>query len=148
MKTRMSLVTDWRTRDEDLPDVLPGEEYERVITPQKHVTLCRILVNGLHLVRLQIGAVEEVPFRLMGVDGRRRGYSPRIDLVPRRDDDDSLRSCAAREKLLQIQSIPQPTVPDEVAILAGVNVHITLRNERAVPVKPRAALLVREEISC
>lgn len=115
---RMSVITDWRTDDDALPDVLPGEGYDRVITPQKPVTLCRILVlHNLQLFRLRIGA-EEIPFRLEGCDGNRRGYRPMI----------------------------QGTTANEIAIAAGQDVRITLRNDSLYAVKPRAALLVREEL--
>ena len=125
MTTRMSAITDWRTPNEDLPDVLPGEEYEYVITPQKHVTLCRILVHDLHpvhdlrLVRLQIGAVE-ISFKLERTDGPRRAYQP-----PKRRTD----------------------LAAEIPLLAGQDVRLTLRNHGDVSAKPRAALLVREGVA-
>ena len=78
MTLRLSAITDWRIRDEnDLPDVLPGEEYERVITPQKHVVLHRILARHLVLARLQIGALE-VPFELSTTVGSSRTYLPTL----------------------------------------------------------------------
>lgn len=131
MRGRVSIITDWRWTD-DGPDVAPGEEFERVITPQISVVLFRILVRGrgIHLSRLQIGA-EEIPFRLEGSNGDLRGYSPRVDQ-------------AAREKLLRIQSMPQPS-DDEITISAGLNVRITLHNEDIEPTRHRAALLVRED---
>jgi len=121
MTARASVITDWRVRDEsDLPDVLPGDEYERVITPQKHIVLQRILVHDLTLVRLQIGATL-FDFELAPSNGPTRIYRP---VIPRQ-----LRwRCA-----------------DEIAVVPGVDVRITLRNETGASAKPRAALLVQEK---
>ena len=121
----MSAITDWRTPNEDLPDVLPGEEYEYAIQPQKNVTLCRILIHDLHpvhglrLVRLQIGNVE-IPFKLASADGPRRAYQP---------------------------TKPRTELTAEIPLLPGQEVRLTLRNDGDVSAKPRAALLVREEES-
>jgi len=130
---RMSVVTDWRTRDEDLPDVPPGGEYERTIAPQKFVALRRIVALNLVLVRLRIGAVDDVPFELESADGRRRTYRP-MDL----DD------AALRERIAAVGAAV--VAPDAIAIAPGLEVRVVLRNETATPAKPRVALLVQEEI--
>jgi hypothetical protein len=112
----ITLITDWRRHEDDQPDVAPGEDHERVITPQKPVVLMRILIRGYHarLDRVQIGP-KEVPFRLMSVHGPRQSYS---------------------------------TLPDdEIPLLAAQDVRLTLHNDGDAPVKPRVALLVREEVT-
>ena len=138
MNTRTTLITDWRVRDEDaLPDVPPGEEYERVITPQKHVALRQILVNDLCLVCLKIGAVE-VPFELASTDGALRIYRPahaKFDSVL------SARFDAHRAAMARM-----PIAGDEIAVMAALDVRLTLRNNGDVSAKPRASLLAREEI--
>jgi len=119
MSARLSAITDWHTPEDALPDVLPGDMYEHGITPQKRITLCRVLVRDLHLAHLRIGNVE-ISFKLENADGPLRTYQPtlrRTDLVT------------------------------ELQVLAGQDVRVTLRNDGALPVKPRAALLVREEES-
>jgi hypothetical protein len=131
---RTAIITDWRTRDEDLPDVPPGEEFERVITPQKHVALCRVVVRDLHLisrsqsrrtlrlapagrlVHLEIGVVT-CAFQLESTDGSLRYYRPSSS----------------------------PAV-DAISVVAGLDVRVFLRNFGDSPAKPRVSLIVREEI--
>ena len=125
---RTSVITDWRTRDEDLPDVPPGEDHERVITPQRHVLLRRILVVGMRLVQLRIGATE-VPFRLEGCDGRRCGYRPLPD----------------GEALSRLRASGARSTSEDVVVPAGMDVRLLLRNDGDAPARPVAALLVLEE---
>ena len=132
---RTSVITDWRVRDEsDLSDVPPGGEYEGVIAPQKFVVLRQIIVRGPSLVRLQIGAVPDIPFELEGVDGEVRRYQPK-DLDVRFLDRLLLKVGAAA------------VGPNMIAISPGLEVRLQLRNEGDVPTKPRVALLVHEEVS-
>ncbi len=131
----MSVITDWRVRDEsDLPDVPPGGEYERVIAPQKFVVLHRIIVRGPSLVRLGIGAVPDVPFELESVDGEVRRYRPK-----------GLYEEAINTQLVKAGAAAAS--PNAIAILPGLEVRLQLRNEGDTPTKPRAALLVHEEVS-
>jgi hypothetical protein len=135
MTPRTSIITDWRVRDEnDLPDVPPGDEYERVIAPQKFVVLHRIRVHGMTLVSLRIGAVEAVPFGLTAADGRQRDYAPR-DL-----DDENLRARL-------VATGAAVATRDSIAIMPGLEVRVVLRNDGSTTAKPRAALVVYEEIT-
>ena len=135
---RTSVITDWRVRDEnDLPVVPPGGEYEHVIASQKFVVLRQIIVCGPSLVRLQIGAVPDVPFELEGVDGEIRRYRPK-DLDVRFLDRLLLKAGAAAAG---------PNMIAMIAISPGLEVRLQLRNEGDAPTKPRAALLVHEEVS-
>ena len=132
---RMSVITDWRVSDEaDLPDVPPGGEVERVIAPQKFIVLHRIIVRGPSLIRLQIGAATEVPFELESVDGDVRRYRPRGL------DDESI-----KKQLVKVGGAAAS--PNAIAISPGLEVRLQLRNEGDAPTKPRAALLVQEEVS-
>jgi hypothetical protein len=132
----MSVITDWRTKEDDLPDVAPGEEYEYVIAPQKFVVLHRIRVvnslprGDLTLVRLKIGAIEDVPFELDSVDGLVRTY--RLKGL----DDEALKKNLVR--------IGAAVVKDAIAIML-LDVRAVLRNEGTRATKPRAALIVQEE---
>jgi hypothetical protein len=131
---RTSVITDWRVKDEnELPDLAPGDEYESVIAPQKFVVLHRIIVRGPSLVRLRIGAVPDVPFELESVDGEVRRYQPKVD-------DESL-------KKLLVKVGATAAGQNAIAIAPGLEVRLQLRNEGDAPTKPRAALLVQEEIS-
>jgi hypothetical protein len=134
---RTSVITDWRVRDEnDLPDIGPGEECERVIAPQKFVVLYRIIVRGpwASLVRLQIGAVPDVPFELESVDGEIRHYRPT-----------GLANESIKKQLVKIGAAA--ATPNAIAIAPGLEVRLHLRNEGARPTKLSAALLVQEESS-
>jgi hypothetical protein len=125
-------ITDWRVRDEDLPDIPPGLECQREITPQKHVVLRQIAVRHLKLVQLRIGAVTFVPFEICGEDGDLRIYRPAIPAgskVVRSLDD-----CGARF-----------LAPDAIRVVPGMNVELLLRNDHIAPAKPRVSLLVQEE---
>ena len=133
-RPRTSVITDWRVRDDsDLPDVPSGGECERVIAPQKFVVLHRIVVRGPSLVRLGIGAVPDVPFELESVDGDVRRYRPR-----------GLDDEAIKKSLVKIGAAV--ATPNAIALAPGLEVRLQLRNECALPTKPRAALLVQEEM--
>jgi hypothetical protein len=125
-------ITDWRVHDEnDLPDIAPGEDYERVITPQTFVVLRRILVRDFIPIRLSIAAIVEVPFELAKADGRLRTYRPVCI-------DEELRGACNRVGLT-IRG------PDAIAIVPGMDVRIFLRNARTHPAKPRVTLIGDEE---
>lgn len=133
MSARTTILTNWHNRtDEDLPDVPPGAEHERVIAPQRFTVLHRILTYDMALSRLQIGNVE-VPFELDSMDGPQRTYRPRGL------DDELLR------KRLSATGAAVATA-DSIAIAPCLEVRVRLRNEGDAPTKPRAALLVYEEI--
>lgn len=132
---RTSIITDWRVRDDsDLPDVPPGGEYECVIAPQKFVVLRQIVVRGPSLVRLRIGGVPDVPFELESVDGDVRRYRPKGL------DDESI-------KKQLVKTGAAAAGPNTIAIAPALEVCLQLRNEGDAPTKPRAALLVQEEIT-
>lgn len=134
---RMSVITDWRTKEDDLPDVAPGEEYEYVIAPQKFVMLHQIrVVNSLHdgdltLVRLEIGIVNDVPFELDSVKGLVRTYR-----LKGLDDED------LKKRLVRTGAA---AVKDAIALAPALEVRAVLRNEGTRAIKPRAALIVQEE---
>jgi hypothetical protein len=126
---QMSVVTDWRTRDEDLHDLAPDDEIERRITPQKFCVLLQITTVGVRLVSLRIGNIHEIPFRIVSEDGPRRAYAP-----TGLSDPDLKQKIAATGAAVAISAIAVPPAMDVV------------RNEGPTPVKPRVALLVQEEI--
>ncbi len=127
---RTSVITDWSTRDEDLPDVSPGETFEGVCVPQNFVVLFRVLVKDLILARLQIGPVT-VPFELHSAIEGRRSYALKIA-------DEALRQC-----LVKVGAAVTPG--NGIALTPGSEVHLLLRNDGASPVRLRAALIVQEE---
>ena len=129
----LTAITDWRGA-EDLPDIAPGDEYERVIAPQKFVVLHRILVRDMTLVRLQIGRVEDITFELESTDGPLLAYR----LIGLGDD--------ALKKAL-VATGATVTTSSSIAISPGLIIRVLLRNEGDTPVKPRAALLVQEEVT-
>lgn len=121
-------IIDWRVRDEDsLPDVAPGEECERVITPQKHVVLRRIRCD-LCLVRLQVGPIE-VPFEIAADDGQ-IWYKP-------------IWLHRVRRELEGIGS--GVSGADGVLVVAGLDVRLVMKSNYAAPLKPRVALFGEEE---
>jgi hypothetical protein len=133
---RMSVITDWRVRDErELPDIPPGDEYEHVIAPQKFVVLHRIIVHGPSLVRLGIGAVPDVPFELVSADGDVRRYRPK-DL-----DKQFFETCHGCLVKVGAAAVG----PSAIAIAPGLEVWLVLRNDGETPVKPQASLIVQEE---
>jgi hypothetical protein len=128
----MITLTDWRIRDEDLPDIPPGRECERAITPQKHVILKQIAIRNLKLVHLGIGAVPSVPFEIYNEDGALKIYRPAVPLplkIVRLLDDCGARVCAL----------------DAIRVPAGMGVYLVLVNENTTSAKPYASLLVQEE---
>lgn len=132
-----AVITDWRIRDDDLPDVAPGEEYECVIAPQKFVAICRIVVRDLTLVRLQIGTVKEVPFELVDQEGA--GGPVRAYRLRGLDDEDLRRLLVATGAAVATSTM--------IAIAPGLEVRTVLRNEGTAPAKPRSALIVQEEVT-
>ena len=132
--TRTAVITDWRTKDENLPDLAPGEDYERVIVPQMFCVLHRIIVRGpgLNLVSLRIDAVADVPFELESVDGEIRNY--RLKLDP--DTLSNLKKCAPAAAAIGSHAL---------ALMPALAIRLVLRNEGDAPTKPRAALIVQEE---
>ena len=131
MTDRVSAITDWRTRDEDLPEIPPGGEYERRIAPQKYVVLLQVSVRNLTRVRLRVGAADGIPFKLTNDRGGTRNYRPRIG------DSEVVDRLAAVGAAALIHH-------DEIRIPPGMDVLVTLRNDDDAPAKPRVALLVQE----
>lgn len=130
---RTSVITDWRVRDEDkLPDVPPGEGYERQIAPQKFVVLHRVVVRGMSLAQLGIGAVSSVPFELDSVDGDTRYYRPC-----------GLDAEAIKKSLVKVGAAVAG--PNAIAIAPALEVRLLLVNEGTTAAKPRAAIVVQEE---
>jgi hypothetical protein len=123
-------LIDWQAHDEDLPDVLPGAEFEGRVAPQKFIVLRRIAVRDLVLVRLQIGTAT-VPCELEHTDGTQRTYRPK-----------DLADAALQQRLVATGAA---ATRDAIAISPGLEVRMVLRNEGSVPTKPRAALIVHEE---
>ena len=134
MTTRPSIITDGRVREEDLPDVAPGDEYEHVIRPQKFIVLHRIGIRDMTLVRLEIGKVKDVPFELESTDGPSRTYR-----LKGLDDSDL-------KKRLVNTGAAVATI-NSIAIVPALEVRLFLRNEGDAPAKVRAALFVQEEIT-
>lgn len=127
-----TVITAGRIKDEDLPDLAPGEDYERVIAPQKFVVLHRIIVRGPILVNLRIGAVPDVPFELESMDGEVKRYRPK-----------ELRARFFDELLAKVGAAA--VGQNAVAIPPGMEIRLLLRNMGTNPTKPRSALLVEEE---
>lgn len=128
---RTALITDWRAKEHDLPDIDPSKEHDLLITPQQFVVLHYVLVRerGLVLVRLGIGAVEDLPFELINDGDDAKVYHLK-NMGTRKEDLANTGAAVAADNM--------------VAIPPGLDVHLLLRNERLVPVKPRAALFVQE----
>lgn len=133
---RTSIITDWRTKESDLPDVAPGDEYERVIAPQKFVVLHRVVVRGMTLVRLEIGAVKNVPFELDSTDSNGPQRTYRLGGL----DDELLKKSL-------IKTGAAVASAQSLALAPGLEVRAILRNESTAPAKPRAALVVQEEVT-
>lgn len=131
--TRLSVITDWHTRDEDLPDVAPGEECERLFASQKFIVLHRVRVIGLTLAQLKIGTVEDVPFEQEEVEGAQRVYQ-----LGNLDDEDLKR---------RLIGTGAAVARELIAVAPTLEIRVVLRNEGSAPVKPRAALIVQEELA-
>ena len=130
---RTSVVTDRRVRDDSkLPDVPPGETYERVIALPKFAVLHQVVVTGPSLVRLGIDAVPDVPFELESTDGNVRRYRPC-----------GLTDEAIKKHLVKVGAAAAGE--NAIAIAPGLEVKLLLHNDVSVPVKPRAAIVVQEE---
>jgi hypothetical protein len=131
---RTAIITEPVRSEQDLPDILPGHEYECVIETQKFVVLRRILVRDLVLVRLEIGNVKDVPFELESKDRAQRNYRLK-----------GLDGEALKKDLVMAGAAV--ATRDTIAIAPELEVRLLLRNENGVPAKPRAALFVQEEKS-
>lgn len=131
---RTAIITDWNIRSEkDLPNMLPGHEQECVIAPQTFVVLRKILVGDyLALVRLEIGAVREVPFEMEPSLSYQRSY--RLKGL----DDEAL-----KKSLLMVGAAV--ATKDTIALAPGLEVRMLLRNDRGITTKLRAGLFVQEE---
>lgn len=125
---RLSIITDWRIRDADLPDLDPGHDLERSIVPQKFVVLHRIVTWDVQLTRLKIGPVV-VAFELTQLEGAVQHYRPTID----------------PQVIARLLPAAAAAGPNAIAMAAALEVSLRLRNNTTAPVKPRAALLVQEE---
>ena len=136
---RLSVITDWSTKDDDLPDVTPGETFERVIASQKFIVLHRIRVVDLALDRLEIGVVKDIPFELDSTEGTVRTYR----LKGLDDNDLKQRLVRAGAAAMKDAVAIAPTL--ERADPVAWEVRIVLRNDGSAPAKPRAALIVQEE---
>lgn len=143
----IAVITDWHThwrpREDSLPDVAPGVEFETVVRLQKFIVLHRIRVVNLlpHedmvLTRLEIGEVKDVPFELESErryvsEGPVRAYQLK-DLT---NDD-------LKERLITIGA--DVATKDSIAIGPTLDVRAVLRNDGMASAKPRDALLVQEE---
>lgn len=138
-RSKISAITDWRVRDEnDLPDVAPGHEYERVIAPQRCVALRRIVVRDpMTLVRLEIGTIPN-PFELESthVATAEVQHSVRTYRLGDLGSEDLGRS------LLKIGAAI--AARKRIAIAPGLEIRVVLRNEGADPAKACVALLHEE----
>lgn len=135
---RTSVITDWRTNEEDLPDLALDQDYERVIVPQRFCVLHRIIVHGswLRLVSLRIAALN-VPFELEleredDVNNEIHNYRLRLDPATLA----TLKKCTPGAAAIGDHAL---------ALLPGMNVTLQLRNTGVALAKPRAALVVQEE---
>jgi hypothetical protein len=127
-----AVITDWNAREDELPDVAPGDEHERLYRSQTFVVLMRVIVLDMVLARLQVGPVE-VPFALESTKNAKRTYTP-----AGLDDDD------LRRRLIEAGA--RVATKDSIAIMPGIDVRVVLRNDGSTPTKPRVALIVQEEI--
>ena len=131
--SKIKALTNSGVSDADLPALAPGEEYERVITPQKFIILLQIATLNVDLVRLQIGVVE-VPFELLpNMDGRTKTYRPTgLD-----SDDLKRRLVGAGATVATSHSI---------AMAPGLDVRTVVKNAGPMAsVKFRVAVVVQEE---
>ena len=67
-RVRLLVVADWGvgfqlTAMPPLPDVDPGEAYVTEFTPQRPVTFCEILVEGVALVQISVDGPAPHPSR-------------------------------------------------------------------------------------
>lgn len=131
---RHFVITNWRTCDEDLPSVPPGDEHVVVTTPPKFVILYQILVRDMVLKRLEIGGVKNIPF-----EAENPSYFPRIYRLTGLDS----------EKIKSLLGEIGISILSEeaLAIPPGLEIRFVLRNEGPSYTKPRTALVFREYIS-
>lgn len=137
MSATSILSTYWRTPGRspgrDLPALAPNDECDHVILPQRFIVLHRIITHGPILVGLTVGACADVPFELESTDGDVRHY--RLKDLDVRFFDRALAKVGAAA----VDS-------KAIAIPPGMEVRLQLRNESAGKLKPRAAILVEEEV--
>lgn len=129
--TRASVITDWNTPEDKLPDVEPGAEYERLYASQRFIVLRRVVVRGMALARLQVAGVE-VPHELEGTGDRTRTYRPA-----------GLDNPDLRRQLIAAGA--RVATKDSIAVAPALEIRVVLRNDGPETVKPRAALMVQEE---
>lgn len=130
--SRIIAIDDWRISNVDLPALAPGEEHERVVTPQKFVILLQIATLNVDLVRLQIGAVE-VPFELLpNMDGRTKTYRP-----AGLDDADL--------KQYLVKTGAAIATPHSIAMVPGLDVRTIVKNTGECSTQFRVAVVVQEE---
>jgi hypothetical protein len=120
---RTTFLTDRRPCT-TLRGVPPGAEHETSIAPQMHVVLRGVFVPTMRLGRLRVGDVE-IPFETVS-DLPPRIYRPRINTAP----------LAEQLRATGVLKIAPLTIP------AAMLVTVTLRNETASAVKPRASLIL------
>ncbi len=80
-RCRLAVVVDGQQGDWQNPaleDVPPGGEYETLRTPQRPIGLYRIVVEGFHLSKVEIGNAF-VTFVLCDASEDRRWYRPEPD---------------------------------------------------------------------
>jgi len=131
--SNIKTITDWKIRDADLPSLPPGEEYERVIAPQKFVLLLQIAALNVILVRLYVGAVE-VPFELLPTaDDRTLTYRP----TGLSDNEDLKRRLVDTGAAL--------ATPNSIAMAPGLEVRAIVRNQGEWATRFRVAIVVSEE---
>ena len=130
--SKIKALTDWRVSDADLPNLASGEEYERVMTPQKFVILLQIATLNVDLVRLQIGAVE-VPFELLpNMDGRTKTYRPA-----------GLDDADLKQRLVKTGAAV--ATPHSIAMVPGLDVRAIVKNTGECSTRFRVAVVVQEE---
>jgi hypothetical protein len=144
---RTSVITNRQIGD--LPTmVLPGTELECVIRPQMFVVLHHIRSLVLTLVRLRIGAVEDIPFELEGEEAGR-------ELLRRRHRIPSTHSYhlvgldnpELKQKLARCGLAVATVAPiHSIALPPAIDVVLVLRNDTKVPVQAIVGLVVLEEL--
>ena len=133
MTKRLTVVADWRTRkEEDLVDVPPNGDGETMYAAQDFIDLHGIIVRDLSLlVRVRIGAADDIPFELESDDGPHRIYRP------------IHRDAVVKKRLIATGAVIMS--PDSITIVPGMEIRWWVRNTTVRPIKLRTALLVQEE---
>lgn len=122
----------------DPPDLLPGEVRVLVLVTQQFSLLQYVLLSpDAALTHLQISGVEiscaQVPYAEVPPEDPWQRYRFR-----------GLDDPALRRALITHGAAVAPQ--DTIAVSPGVEIQLHLRNAGAAPARPRAALLVHEEI--